>query len=215
MKSFFLLFLLLFLVQCIESPSVAKTSAVVNSANEMEAPKVVDSLMVLNKNLILDPLKGVWFYNQNPFNGYAVKYYSDGTLKEKIGFINGKREGVAKRWSENGVLRWQVYYEKNKFVGLYKTWWENGVLAEVATYENGVLEGEQQYWYDTGQLAKLRKLVKGKENGMQQAWLKNGTLYVNYEAKNGRVFGLKRANLCYQLEDEIVIKTDSIKKISL
>lgn len=212
MKSFFLLFLLLILVQCIESPSEDKARAVVNITNEMEAPKVVDSLTVLNKNLILDQLKGVWFYNQNPFNGYAVKYYSDGTLKEKIGFINGKREGVAKRWSENGVLRWQVNYKKNKLVGTYKTWWENGALAEKSTYKNGILEGEQQYWYDSGQLAKLRQLEQGKENGMQQAWLKNGTLYVNYEAKNGRVFGLKRANLCYQLEDEVVVRNDDVKR---
>ena len=32
----------------------------------------------------------------------------------------------------------------------------------------------------------------------------NGKIYNNYEAKNGRIFGLKRASLCFQLEDEIV-----------
>ena len=56
-----------------------------------------------------------------------------------------------------------------------------------------------------GQLAKQRQLVDGHETGLQQAWLQNGTLYVNYEAKNGRVFGMQRANSCYKLEDEKII----------
>ena len=37
---------------------------------------------------------------------------------------------------------------------------------------------------------------------MQQAWLENGKIYVNYEAKNGRKFGMNRANLCYELKEE-------------
>jgi hypothetical protein len=45
---------------------------------------------------------------------------------------------------------------------------------------------------------------------LQKAWLENGTIYVNYEAKNGRVFGMKRANLCYQLKNE---KIEESKKI--
>ena len=47
-------------------------------------------------------------------------------------------------------------------------------------------------------------IVNGREEGMQQAWRRNGKIYNNYEAKNGRIFGLKRANLCFQLEEEIV-----------
>jgi antitoxin component YwqK of YwqJK toxin-antitoxin module len=47
-------------------------------------------------------------------------------------------------------------------------------------------------------------IVNGQEEGMQKAWRENGKIYNNYEAKNGRIFGLKRASLCFQLEDEIV-----------
>jgi hypothetical protein len=47
-------------------------------------------------------------------------------------------------------------------------------------------------------------LNKGKEEGLQQAWLENGKIYVNYEAKNGRIFGMNRANLCYKLKNEKV-----------
>ena len=71
------------------------------------------------------------------------------------------------------------------------------------------MHGVEKKWYANGQLAKERQLVNGKEEGLQKAWLQNGTLYVNYEAKNGRIFGLRRANSCYQLEDEVVVKSEN------
>ena len=46
-------------------------------------------------------------------------------------------------------------------------------------------------------------LAMGKAKGMQQAWRENDEIYNNYEAKKGRIFGLKKANLCYELDNEI------------
>ena len=68
----------------------------------------------------------------------------------------------------------------------------------------GVTHGNQRQWYQNGQLFKSIHIVDGKEEGLQQAWRENGKIYNNYEAKNGRIFGLKRANLCYELETEVV-----------
>lgn len=44
----------------------------------------------------------------------------------------------------------------------------------------------------------------GMEEGIQQTFRKNGALYANYEAKEGRIFGLKKAALCYGLEDQSI-----------
>lgn len=165
---------------------------------------VVPPMEVTTAALDLHQNEGTWYCNGEVYNGYATKYYPNGTTEEKWGFYKGKREGVARRWSENGVLRVQSYYHQNKLVGDYTTWWENGAMAEVAYYENGMKQGDEKQWYPNGQLAKWRHLVNDKEDGLQKAWLKNGKLYVNYEAKNGRIFGMKRANLCYQLEDEVI-----------
>ena len=141
----------------------------------------INSVEVSKKDLVLNQIEGKWF-------------------------VNGKREGVARRWSENGVLRVESTYHQNKLVGVYKSWWENGVLAEESNYVNGLKQGEEKQWYATGQLSKIRQLVEGKEEGLQKAWLPNGPLYVNYEAKNGRIFGMLRANSCYKLEDEVVVR---------
>ena len=50
--------------------------------------------------------------------------------------------------------------------------------------------------------------MAGQEEGLQRAWRQNGKLYVNYEAKHGRIFGLKRASLCYELNDENIVTND-------
>jgi len=171
----------------------------------------INNVEVLKSNLQLNGNEGNWYYKDSLFNGYAVRYHDNGGLLEKIGFFNGKKEGVAKIWFSNGILKTESYHNQNTLVGSYKTWWDNGVLASEASYEHGRLQGEEKQWYKSGELAKLRNLDKGMEKGLQQAWLKNGKIYVNYEANNGRIFGMRRANSCYALENEVVIRQSKTK----
>ncbi|MBU3027675.1 toxin-antitoxin system YwqK family antitoxin [Zobellia galactanivorans] len=175
-----------------------------------EAPLVINMLEVLKKDLVLNPIEGKWYYNDQPYNGYSVKFHPNGALGERLGFVDGKREGIAKQWSDHNVLRVQANYKHNRLDGVYKTWWENGTLSEKSHYVNGRLHGKQTKWYANGKISKERNLVEGKEEGLQKAWLQNGKLYVNYEAKNGRIFGMRRANSCYKLEDEVVVRDKKI-----
>ncbi|UMB54648.1 toxin-antitoxin system YwqK family antitoxin [Lutibacter sp. A64] len=160
---------------------------------------------VTKDQLKLNGNEGNWYYKNQLFTGFLIHRNSEGILEQKVGFYKGKKEGIAKVWFSNGQLKVVSYYQKNKLEGSYKSWWINGVLASEAIYKNGKLEGVEKRWYNSGQLAKKMHYINGIEAGMQQAWLKNGKIYVNYEAKNGRIFGMRKANLCYQLEDEIVI----------
>jgi antitoxin component YwqK of YwqJK toxin-antitoxin module len=174
--------------------------------------KVIDikNVDVLKKELIHNPNKGRWYHKEKPFNGYSLKFHENGTLEEKWGFYNGRREGIARRWRKNETLQLESYYKNNRLTGVYKTWHENGTLASQSFYENGLKQGLDKKWFSNGQLAKLRNLVDDKENGIQKAWLENGKLYVNYEAKNGRMFGMRRANSCYRLEDEVIIRNKKL-----
>ncbi|WP_372937148.1 toxin-antitoxin system YwqK family antitoxin [Seonamhaeicola sp.] len=201
---------IIILISCIVSCK-QESNKKVDIANNEEQSILIDSLTVLKTDLVLNPIEGKWYYKGNPFNGYSVKYYANGALAEKLGFIKGKREGVGRRWSKTGVLREEFYYKYNRLDGTYKMWWDNGVLEAEINYVNGLKQGEEKEWYPNGKLAKLRQLVDDKEHGLQKAWLQNGKLYVNYEAKNGRIFGMKRANSCYKLEDEVVIKNKNTK----
>ena len=179
-----------------------------DTVDRNDAQIVIEKTTKFKEELELNQLEGTWYYKNSPYDGYSLVLHDNGILAEKVGFINGKRQGVAKRWSENGVLRLEYHYRNNKLAGSYRSWWENGQLAQEAMYINGNMYGVEKKWYPDGQLAKERHLTNGREEGLQKAWLKNGVLYVNYEAKNGRIFGLRRANSCYQLENEIVVRDE-------
>ncbi|MDB4292150.1 toxin-antitoxin system YwqK family antitoxin [Maribacter sp.] len=201
MKRLFPIFLVLL------SCAIFSCKKTLDTKNTVGKQIIIDSVEVSKKELVLNPIEGKWYHKNVPFNGFSVKFHLNGTLEERLGFYQGKRQGIATRWSENGVLRVASYYEQNRLTGMYKSWWENGVLGSEANYVDGKINGVEKKWYATGQLAKERQLVDGKEEGLQKAWLENGKLYVNYEAKNGRIFGMRRANSCYKLEDEIVVRS--------
>ncbi len=204
MKSNLLLIFLLFLLVSCNGDAVHGDTFV------QSEPLVIDTIEVLKEDLVLNQVAGRWYYKNTLYSGYSLRYYPNDTLAEKLGFVRGKREGVARKYSENGVLRIESYYKQNRLDSVYKSWWENGVLSAETNYVNGVKQGEEKEWYATGQLAKQRQLVDGEENGLQKAWLQNGSLYINYEAKNGRIFGMRRANSCTQLKDEVIIRDKKI-----
>ncbi|GJM34178.1 MAG: hypothetical protein DHS20C18_31790 [Saprospiraceae bacterium] len=152
--------------------------------------------------LELKPQEGLVYYQGRPFTGISVAYYPDGEKAETIEYLNGKKHGLYKKWFEHGALSFESHYSAGKQHGLTKSWWSNGNLRTASHYEEGVPHGIQKQWYKSGARFKQMQLVFGKEEGLQQSWRENGKIYNNYEAKNGRIFGLKRANLCYELEDE-------------
>ncbi len=161
----------------------------------------------VEKHLLeLNPQEGKWYFNETPFNGYAIVIHKNGNLAEKTGFLDGKREGPSYKWYDDGMLSSEKNYRKNRLEGVAKTWWPNGQQSTESNYQNRKRHGVQIKWYPSGQMARLMQFNQGKEEGLQQAWLRTGKLYANYEAKNGRFFGLKRSNLCYQLQNEVVQK---------
>jgi antitoxin component YwqK of YwqJK toxin-antitoxin module len=165
---------------------------------------IVPEIMVEKSTLTYDHKISLWLLNELPFSGYAVSYYPDNSLKEKIGIVNGKKQSEAIQWYADGHYRNISSYHEGKLHGDKKVWSQDSahVLLTHYTFQNGRAHGEQKKWYPTGELFKVLHLNMGKEEGIQQAYRKNGALYANYEAREGRVFGLKKAGLCYGLEDE-------------
>ncbi len=178
-----------------------------------DIPKV-PALQVPKEQLTLMPLEGKWYFQQQPFSGHAVLFHPDSSLAEKVGFVDGKREGLAHKWYQDGQLQKESFYRANKLDGTVRIWASGPekVLVVESRYVAGVRHGLQQRWYPDGTPLNKRNLVNGQEVGMQQAWLPTGKIYINYEAKNGRTFGLKKATLCYQLDSlEVVYSTEEVE----
>jgi antitoxin component YwqK of YwqJK toxin-antitoxin module len=167
---------------------------------------VIPKVEMLKDDLALNQNEGKWYSEGKPYSGFALIYHPDDSIAEKIGFYEGKKQGLAQKWYPDGTLKYEVSYNANKKNGLAKNWSNGGTLIAEAYFKNGVPDGVQTRWYESGNIFKKINIKNGVEEGLQQTWWENGKLYVNYEAKNGRVYGLKRSSLCYELENEIVQK---------
>ncbi len=206
MKIFFRSLLILSLLFLACSEKTGELSQSTDDLNVLAVPETIISKSALK----YDNSTSRWTLNDLPFSGFAVDYYSDSTLREKFGILNGKKHKKAMQYFPDGHLKIVSNYHNGKLHGERKTWSSRTphVLIAQFNYHTGKAHGVQRKWYPTGELYKKLNLNRGKEEGIQQAFRKNGLLYANYEAKNGRIFGMKKANLCYQLEDEVVVRNE-------
>ncbi len=154
-----------------------------------------------------DRNKSLWILDSQLFTGFAVSYYSDGSIKERFGLLDGRKESQATYWYSNGQVKFSMSYRNGKLHGEKKTWSSDSAHTLLAhyNYNAGKLDGEQKKWYPTGELFMKMYFKEGKEHGLQHAYRKNGAMYANYEAREGRSFGLKRADLCYELSEENMV----------
>ncbi|MFK7773215.1 MAG: toxin-antitoxin system YwqK family antitoxin [Saprospiraceae bacterium] len=146
----------------------------------------------------------LWYLNEKQFSGYAVTYFQDSMLMQKIGILDGKKQNIATDWYPDGEVKHSANYHLGKLQGEKKSWSPDSthILISHLNYHLGKAHGVQKKWYSTGEIFKILNLEMGKEEGIQQAFRKNGDLFANYEARDGRIFGLKRAALCFGLEDQ-------------
>lgn len=192
---FLVLVILILLTAC-------ETSGHLHSVGSKQEDTVRLHKLVIADSITLLPNTGLVYYRNEPYTGAAVTYSDNGLPVMQINYLLGKRHGIYQKWFSDGTISFESHYQNGKIHGTSKSWWQNGCLRSLANHEHGIAQGEQLQWYQSGAKFKRRTLVNGKEEGLQQSWRENGKLYNNYEAKAGRIFGLKRANLCYELDQE-------------
>lgn len=194
----FALFLLL--ASCSENAKIETTD--VSKINETES-KIPEK--TINKSeLYYDTKTSSWLLNNQAYSGYAVVYSKDSTLLEKFGILNGKKHKEAIIWYPDRHYKSRSHYHYGKLHGEKKNWSSDSthILLAQLNYHLGKAHGEQKKWYSTGEAFIVLNLNMGKEEGMQQAFRKNGDLYANYEAREGRIFGLKKSALCFGLKEQ-------------
>ena len=99
------------------------------------AKEIVD-ILIPKEQVKLNPLKGQWFYKDQPFNGYAVTYNKENVLSEKTGFFNGKRQGKMIKYFDDGTIKSEANYNQNKLDGLKLNYFENGNIYLESNYKN-------------------------------------------------------------------------------
>ena len=181
------------------SPSNEASSTSLESIDLLEVPinEIEKSKLVFNK------FKSEWTLGDSLFSGYSMSYYPEGMVKERIGILNGKKQNESEIYYRDSSYRSYALYHKGKLHGVKKTWSRDSshTLLSHGSFYLGKAHGVQKKWYPSGELFKVMNMNMGREEGIQQAYRKNGVLYANYEAKEGRIFGLKKAALCYDVDD--------------
>lgn len=167
--------------------------------------EIVPTDTVATMALLLIPEEGLTYLDELPYTGYALQQYANGERASLTAYLNGKKHGTQIKWFEDGDISAVSEYHHGKLEGTSSTWWRNGNLRTVSAFSDGVAHGTQRQYYESGALFKEINLDRGIESGMQRSWRENGKIYNNYEARDGRIYGLKRSKLCFKLEDEKVV----------
>ncbi len=155
-------------------------------------------------SLQLKPTEGLVYYKNKPFTGTSTSTFPNGNPATSTDYMNGRKHGLFLKWFPDSTVSYQSHYNMGKQHGITKSWWSNGNLRSQSQFKEGLVHGTQTQWYNSGAKFKELNYTNGKEEGMQKAWRENGKIYSNYEARDNRIFGLKRANLCFELSDEEV-----------
>jgi antitoxin component YwqK of YwqJK toxin-antitoxin module len=89
----------------------------------------------------------VMHFQKGKRHGINKIFYSDGTLRIEVNYINDKKEGPEKYYFSTGKLASEVTFINGQKEGLQKEYNEDGTLNNDVMYKHGYKEGEKR-WYD-------------------------------------------------------------------
>jgi len=116
------------------------------------------------------------------------------------GLVPGAPDRIGQVLDQLATLLSETTYRDGRKVGRHVAYWPDGRRRVLAFYDGDVIEGEYRTWHANGRTAELKHYAKGHEAGRQQAWTDRGELFLNFEARNGRHYGLVNSNPCTPVE---------------
>ena len=155
-------------------------------------------LVVEKGNPALGLVNGQLYYQNKPFNGLLVSKFADQSIKMKLQYEDGRKQGLEEQWHPNGELAQRRTYSKGVKTGNHLGWWGNGVPKFDYHYNGkGAYHGSRKEWYTNGRLIRHFNYLNGKEAGSQRMWMDTGKIRANYDVVNGERFGLIGLKKCY------------------
>ena len=159
-----------------------------------------EGLLVDKTSDKLELVNGVLYYQGRPFDGLLVSKYGDASLKMKVQYAAGRKDGYEKQWYGNGQLSQLRWYSKGLKIEIHSGWWEDGTLKFIYQFnDKGQYDGNRKEWYRNGNLMLDFNYSNGKEVGSQRMWTDIGKIRANYVVKNGERFGLIGLKKCYNV----------------
>ena len=118
----------------------------------------------------------------------SYQNYTNGHLKEKGIYKNGKPHGTFEWFKTNGQLEAKINYKDGKLDGLYELFYLiNGQLRKRGNYKNGRQDGLWEIYYVNGQLRSKGHFKNGEIHGIYEHFDEEGNLTKSETWENGKV----------------------------
>ena len=183
MKRYFILLLIGF-ISCQET-TIPKQQESIAKQPSIKTTFTIPNIIVNYDALVLHRDRDEWTHNDQPYSGYALTHFSDGTIASKTGFLKGKKQGRKVEFYPDGYLKQVTMYHQNLMHGVSKNWFETKghPLLEVRNYHMGKPHGKHQKWHKTGETFKITNYYMGKKQVMQRTYHQNSSKHTNYTAQ--------------------------------
>lgn len=155
---------------------------------------------------------GVWYFNNEIFNGKFIDYYYSGRIQGEGILINGKIDGLRKMYFQNGNLSIEKYYTNSIPNGLEKEYYEDGTLKQQGKLINGEEDGVWETYFPNGQVKLRTNLNKGIVEGENTIYYSTGKILSVELWQNGKLIPdkrLEKINLLMQKSKDSSINGDS------
>lgn len=132
---------------------------------------------------------GLWCQTgrTNPFTGFMLEFYADGSTQSRSTVSNGILNGLSEGWYTNRQLQIREYYRTNYPDGLRTKWYPDGKKLSEATVVMGQTQGTLRRWYENGRLAEEIPMRDGKTEGLGRLYYKSGFLKSEITIHDGQV----------------------------
>ena len=142
---------------------------------------------------------GVWYLNNEIYNGKFIDYYYSGRIQGDGIMKNGKLEGMRKMYYQNGKLSVERNYTNSISEGLEKEFYEDGTLKQKGIFINGKEDGIWEMYFPNGQTKQRTNFKNGIVDGESTVYYSTGKILSVEIGQNGKIIPDKRLEKITQL----------------
>ena len=167
-----------------------------------EYRKRPDEIKQIPSSKQMERKNGIWYFNNEIYNGKFVDYYYSGRIQGDGIMKNGKLEGLRKMYYQNGKLSVERNYTNSISDGLGKEFYEDGTLKQKGTFINGKEDGTWEMYFPNGKIKQKTNFKNGIVDGESIVYYSTGKILSIETGQNGKIIPDKRLEKITQLMEK-------------
>ena len=148
LRCFFLFFFLFVFWSCSQEGSDSYVApnelTTVREENSSHRKLLLNERVDSNQKLVMLDTKPI------SLEGTKFDWFEDGSKKQELNYVDGKKNGIFKKWYPNGQLEKKGGFKDDRFDGFFEAWNDEGVRRWTGTYRVGMQHGEWVFFDKNG-----------------------------------------------------------------